>query len=647
MEDAVDRIYDAKDEGEKVLIFGDRDADGITSTTLLYQCLSDMGIDVSWRIPTGDDPYGLTLEAVEQFAADYGTLIITVDCGISNNAEIARAAELGIDVIVTDHHNPQDELPSPAIIVNPKIDGCGYPFKDLSGCGVAYKLVSALRFAKNELYKQEICLLNVRPANDSYIIEGIKIVNMAEKDRISETIVPGVVSISQTRLLPFLQGQQIFVWDGAVQKKLLAKAFGENVEFNMFDIRPDIGREIPSVANLSLLRIKDLSRIARYQDNPASELDGFFNIFITFIQKKTASFSPRDAQDLQLVAHATLADLMPQKNENRILVRQGLASINSKPRPGLLELFTRLGLLGKKLGTTDLAWQVSPVLNATGRMGQPELAVTLFLEKDPAKRDALAEQIILLNKERRQMGNDTWLLIEGPSRESLGQFSQRLVVAADERIHRGITGIMASKLVQCFKVPAVVITFLDDRHGVGSVRSTRGYDVTGLLGQCADLFTDYGGHNYAAGFSFDRSVYPQLINRLKTLAADIEFGEAEDEQQLFIDAELPHDYLSPELLKLVDTFEPYGEGNAQLNFMAKSVKIIGADLMGKTEKQHLKLTLNCGAYKWPAVFWQASDRLKRDFDIGDTVNAVFQINRNTFNGVENAQMVLLDVKKAQ
>jgi len=148
MEDAVERILAARDEGERVLVFGDRDVDGITSTTLLVRNLQKLGIDVRWQVPQGDDAYGLSLEAVEQFAADYGTLIITVDCGISNIEEIEKARSLGIDVIVVDHHNPQETLPEAYVIINPKLKDSPYPFRDLCGCGVTYKRVSALRFVQ-------------------------------------------------------------------------------------------------------------------------------------------------------------------------------------------------------------------------------------------------------------------------------------------------------------------------------------------------------------------------------------------------------------------------------------------------------------------------------------------------------------------
>ena len=120
MEDAVERILQAKEEGEKVLIFGDSDVDGVTSTAILYDYLLKLGIDVQWRLPSADDAYGLSLEAVDDFAKQEGTLIITVDCGISNYIEINHANELGIDVIVTDHHNPPEQLPSAIVIVDPK-----------------------------------------------------------------------------------------------------------------------------------------------------------------------------------------------------------------------------------------------------------------------------------------------------------------------------------------------------------------------------------------------------------------------------------------------------------------------------------------------------------------------------------------------
>lgn len=646
MEDAVDRILDARDEGEKVLIFGDRDVDGITSTTLLYQALTDMDIDVRWKVPCGNDAYGLSIDAIQEHADLYGTLIITVDNGISCVEEIAHAATLGIDVIVVDHHNAQDVLPPAVAIINPKMENSGYPFRDLAGCAVVWKLICALRFAQLELYKQSVCLMNVRPANESWIIEAVKIVNMTEIDRISETIVPGMVSISQTRLLPFLQGQQIFVWDASIQRKQLEKIFGKGVEFQFLDIAPEISKVIPAVRGMSLLKLKDLSKIARYQDKPVSELDGFLNIFITFVQRHHAIYGKREAEELQLVALGTLADLMPLTNENRILVKQGMSALNTAPRAGIAELLARQNLAGKKVGTTDIAWQISPAINATGRMGKPTVAVELLLSADQTERNTLSAQVIQMNTDRKQMGSDSWTVVEPLARNSLERFSGKLVCAASGDIHRGITGIMANRLSSCFSVPAIVICYMEDNTAVGSMRSSRGLHLSNILEPCADLFIDHGGHAFAAGFSLHRSKMDEFLSRLERLARDIVFPDTAEGEEIDIDAELPREYMTPALLDLADRFEPYGEGNSQLIFLARNMKIISADIMGKTEKQHVKLTFDCGAFKWPAIFWQAADRLGRDFSVNDTVDAVFSVSRNTFNGAETPQMILQDVQKA-
>ncbi|MBO4732235.1 MAG: single-stranded-DNA-specific exonuclease RecJ [Spirochaetaceae bacterium] len=646
MEDAVDRIYSAVDEGEKVLIFGDRDADGITSTTILYQCLKDMGIDVSWRIPSGNDSYGLSMQAVEEFAQNYGSLIITVDCGITNNAEIERAKELGIDVIVVDHHNPQEQIPEQAIIINPKVENCGYPFKDLAGCGVTYKLISALQFAKSDLYKQQICLMNVRPANDSYIIECVKTVNCCETARISETLIPNLISINDTRLVDFLSGQQIFVWDAPLQLKMLTKIFGDGIDFNVADIRPEIASAFSGIENMSLMRLAPKSKLARYTDKESSELDTFFNLFVTFIQKRTNNLYTNNEKDLQLTAIATIADLMPLKNENRIIVKLGLKSMNTgKLREGLFELFSKQKLLGKRTASKELAFDIIPLLNSTGRLGQPEIAIKLFLEPDETERNKLADEILVLNKTRKQLGDDLWPLVDDAAHQSLSKYNNNLVIAADSQIHRGVTGILANKLAQCYNVPAIVIAEPEDNTLVGSIRSVRGYDVTELLEQCSDLFVAHGGHNFAAGFTLYKHNFAEFERRLVTAAQIMEFPQGE-EKTLCIDAELPPNYITPDLLKLVDTFEPYGECNPQLVFLAKKLKIFTADLIGK-DASHLKLTLSCGSTKWPALLWSGAERLKRDFDIGSYVDIVFNINRNTFNGVETPQMILLDIKQSQ
>ncbi|MDR1948603.1 MAG: single-stranded-DNA-specific exonuclease RecJ, partial [Spirochaetaceae bacterium] len=611
MEDAVDRILAAKEEGEKVLVFGDRDVDGITSTALLTGFLTRLGMDAGWRLPMGDDPYGLSAAVVEEFAAAGGTLIITVDCGISNITEIEKAGELGIDVIVTDHHNPQEQLPPALAVVNPKLPAANYPFRSLAGCGVSYKLVSALRFAlKSETYGHSICLLNTRPVNDAYIIEIAKLRNLVVVDRLAETVIPGMVGIGDTRLPVFLEGQQIFTWDGALQKKSLARIFGTGFEVYMLDVAPEIGKEIPQTAGKSLLRIRELSRIAKYAGRPPDELDVFINLFTSFMQRRERYFTDEDLPDLQLATLGTVADIMPLKDENRIIIRSGLASLAEKPRPGLSDLLFKLNLSGRRLGTYELSWQICPAINATGRMGCPDKAIALLLSEDPRERDRLADEIIALNEERKKLGNDTWAEVEPQAAESLALYDGKLVLAAGEGIYRGVTGIMANRLIGRFKVPALVVSFGGDT-ATGSLRSTRGWGLRGLLEQNADLFLDWGGHDFAAGFSMRKSNWDSFLERLKIAARSIEL--AEEEKTVAIDAELPHSYLNPDIFKLIDRFEPYGEENTPLTFMARGLKVLELSFMGKSDSRHVKLTLDAGKHKWPAVYWQAAEKVKREF----------------------------------
>ena len=650
MEDAIERILAAKDEGEKVLVFGDSDVDGITGTVLLAGYLEGIGVDVSWRIPTGDESYGLSMEAVEEFAAKDGTLIITVDCGISRFSEIKRAAELSVDVIITDHHEPQEEVPEALVIINPKMKESTYPFRNLSGCCVVYKLVSALRFAqKSELYDQQICLLNTRPVNEAWVIEIAKIRNLTVTGRLTETIVPGMVSITETRLPSFLEGQQILVWDASLQKQTLKKLFGTGVEIGMFDIAPQIGKEIPQTAGQSLLRIKELSKTAKYQDKELTELDVFVNLFTSFnkrLSDKNQSESEAESADIQLAALGTIADIMPLLDENRIIVRQGLKSLKRKPRQGLLQLLKQLDLAGRHFDTKDISWKLCPTINAARRMGKAETAASLFFEKDPIKREKLAEELVTMNESRRGLEDETWAITEPMAYKSFAEFDEKLAIVYGEKINKGVTGLMAQRISRTFNVPGIAVSFSNDLC-TGSLRSARGYNVCALLEQCNDLLIDFGGHKAAGGFSMIMSNWDSFLQRIKNISLAIEFEKQEDEECILIDAELPHDFLTPDILKLIDRFEPYGKENEQLIFMSKKLAVKELNFIGRPDAKHVKMLLDAGKYKWPALYWQSAERVhNKEFGINDKVDIVFNITRDYFKGNETPQMMILDLRRS-
>jgi single-stranded-DNA-specific exonuclease len=163
---------------------------------------------------------------------------------------------------------------------------------------------------------------------------------------------------------------------------------------------------------------------------------------------------------------------------------------------------------------------------------------------------------------------------------------------------------------------------------------------------CSDLFIDWGGHNYAAGFSLEKSRWDDFLERLKTAGKNIEFSETPEEETAVIDAELPLSYLTPDIFKVIDAFEPYGEGNEALTFMSRNITITDIMFMGKSEAKHIKLTLDAGKHKWPGVYWRAADKVKKDFDINDKVDAAFKITRNWFNGAETPQLIITDIKRS-
>jgi single-stranded-DNA-specific exonuclease len=651
MEDAVDRILMAADEGEKVLVFGDRDTDGIASTVLMVEALASLGIQAEWRIPLGNEAYGLSIEAVESFAEGGGTLIITVDCGISNHAEVRRASELGVDVIIADHHRLQTGDPPEALaILNPKLPTTTYPFRDLAGCGVAYKLASALKLARTGIYKQEVALLNVRPVNDAYLVEAVRLSNLVETGRIRETIVPGMLDLGRTRLVPFLDGRQIFVWEGELQKRLLEKALGRGAEVLFYDIAPDVGELIPQTKGQSLVRLKEVSKLGRYKDGPVDEIDVFESIFISFALKKADWFGIDDLRSLQLVALGTIADLMPLRDENRIMVRKGLGSLNAKPREGLSVLLSKLGLIGKRLGAIDVAWQLTPVLNASGRMGRADAAIRLLLTDSRSEQDSLADEIIQMNAERRRLGGESWDTIYPRACESLAAYGDKLALVGSSDVYRGITGLIASRTTSALKVPAIIASFQEDGTVVGSIRAARGFPVSSFLEACSDLFIDYGGHDAAAGFSLKTENWPEFQARTASYCEALELED--EEESIDIDAELPHDYLRPDIASLTERLEPFGEENEPLVFLARNVPIADAQIVGKKEQNHLKLTLDFGKHKWPALFWDGAQRLQRDFSFdyeakrGDRIDLVFKITMNRYNGMETPQLEVFDARRS-
>ncbi|MBO4410113.1 MAG: DHH family phosphoesterase, partial [Spirochaetales bacterium] len=260
MEQFCDRILQAIEDKEKIRVFGDRDVDGITSTALLVTELRGMGLDVSYTVPMGDDPYGMTIDNVRQAIDDGVTLAITVDCGISCTNEIDYAQSHGLDVLVTDHHIAGEVLPPASAIIDPKVSGCGYPFESLAGVGVAAKCIWAMRFSRTRFYRSPILLLHAYPGNGTVVIEAARIHNMEVTDRISEEVVPGILPEHNSRLLKFLDcGLPVYVLDRDQEMIQLRKAFPK-AEIYTQELRDEFEKYLPPVKGRSLFALSQASR---------------------------------------------------------------------------------------------------------------------------------------------------------------------------------------------------------------------------------------------------------------------------------------------------------------------------------------------------------------------------------------------------
>ncbi|MCL1818577.1 MAG: DHHA1 domain-containing protein, partial [Spirochaetaceae bacterium] len=541
-----------------------------------------------------------------------------------------------------DHHNPPEEIPRACAVINPKVEDSGYPFRELAGCGVAAKLVWALRFAETELYNEPVTLLNVRPGSGTFVLEAALLQNLVVMDSITENLVPGIMAGAGERLAKFFNGQ-IFVYGAKAQEEMLRKVF-TRAQISLIDLEPEIAKVFPGVRGKSLLRLREASRLGLYTKEPVGELDVFVDLFSSWAVKRSPRLSEAYSALFDLVAIGTIADMVPVRNENRIIIRTGLDLLNSRPRDGIRELLRVQDMLGKPLTARDVAWQISPPLNATGRLGKPDTAVQLLLSGEPAERESLAREIYDLNERRKKIGDELWESLYPEARESLERAGGKFVFVCGPRIPRGITGLLAQKLLKTFEVPSSACAVLEEENKViGSLRSTRGCSAMDFLGKCSDILQEYGGHDYAAGFNFSKDNLGRFQERLDQLVPQISLTDAEEEK-VFVDAEIPPAYLTPEIEDVLKFFFPHGEENPPLVFMTAGAVLENIEFIGKGQ-EHLRVLVRAGSNAWPAVFWNSSERVGRDFSKNDKVTILYQMEKNYFQNKETLRLSILDIKR--
>ncbi len=451
---AAERLEGAITSGEKIAIWGDYDADGVTATAVLVRALRNFGASPRYYLPSRlQEGYGLNADGIRELATEGVKLLITVDCGIASAEEVALAQKLEMDVIVTDHHEPQAELPAAFAVINPKLGN--YPFGELAGVGVAFKLCQAV----------SSCLSS-----------------------------------------------------GGITEPREAKRWCQ--EF------------------------------------------------------------------LDLVALGTVADVVPLVDENRIIVKAGLALLSESQNPGLAALVGGAGLSDKPISSYHLGFILGPRLNAVGRLGDAQEAVELLLTDDPAQAQRMAKNLEEINRQRQAMCEElTNTVVETITEEK--QEAAPVIVVGGDGWHPGIIGIVASRIAERYGRPTILLSW-EGEEGRGSARSLPGFDLFAALTLCKDLLVRYGGHRQAAGLTIQRDKLAQLRVALADVAAREEFQL--QEPCLELEGELTPSELTFQLLGELEQLGPHGEQNPEPLFLAPGLEILSWSWVGEGAR-HLRLGL--------------------------------------------------------
>ena len=340
---------------------------------------------------------------------------------------------------------------------------------------------------------------------------------------------------------------------------------------------------------------------------------------------------------LELAAMGTIADLVPLKDENRYLVEEGLKQLSRTTRPGLKAMYRLSSLENKPITSETVAFQLAPRLNAAGRMGHAGDSLSLLTTRCQRRAEVLAETLESQNRERRVLTREVVDAVQA----HLDRFDALppFLVVENPGITPGIAGLVAGNLTDKYQRPAVALSQVDEDTFIGSGRSIPAFNLVNALDSCARLFVRHGGHAQAAGFTIRRDNIISLKEQLEQIATD-SLAPAVLRPDLFIDAEIGLEELTPALLDFLDRLEPFGMGNPKPLFMTRGLAIGEVRKIG-SEGQHLKLDVSHGHGSWTALIFNGGDRWPPDTR---RVDLVYTVNRDSWRGKEQLSLVVEDFR---
>jgi single-stranded-DNA-specific exonuclease len=343
---------------------------------------------------------------------------------------------------------------------------------------------------------------------------------------------------------------------------------------------------------------------------------------------------------LDLAALATIADIAPLRGENRVIARYGLKVMADSPNAGIRALLRASALDGKPLTAGRVGYVLAPRLNAVGRLGEAIRGVELLVTDDEREATKLAREFEEMNRRRQDLDQRT-LAQALAIAERLDMSATRGLVLAERGWHPGVIGIVASRIVETFARPAVLIA-LGDEEGKGSGRSIPAFDLHAGLAECRDVLVRFGGHRAAAGVTIATARVGEFAERFNAVAT-ARLTPEDLVPELRVDLEIPLALATPELESLLRHLEPFGPGNPAPVFVARGVALSGSPrTMGK-EGKHLKLRLDDGGAGLDAIGWGMGARA-RALGAGAPVDVAFRLERDEYNGESRLQAKLADLR---
>ena len=347
---------------------------------------------------------------------------------------------------------------------------------------------------------------------------------------------------------------------------------------------------------------------------------------------------------LKLAAMGTVADVVPLRGENRVIARLGLEQLSrGRHTVGLRALIEACGLRGRRIGSEEVGFKLAPRVNAAGRMATPDLATRLLLAvAEPQAEEAhqLAAQLNAENTKRRDEEAEILRAARQVITADPEIGAQNMLVVWGAGWHRGVIGIVASKLVDQFCRPVLVLS-VDGDVAHGSGRSIRGFDLLGALDHCHDLFERFGGHRQAAGVVIEAARLPELRQRLSGYANE-RLGPEDLVPRMSIDSLLPLSEIDESLVAGLAALEPFGAGNRKPVFEAASVEIV--DGPHALKERHLRMTVQQGRRRFRAVAWRSADRRAFYQERRQALKMAFSLTENTYRGETSIELNVADVK---